>query len=87
LEELVSPEVQTILMDHSKSGLDDGSVREKGSPNGRRCSLCERENKTACHLLFKCPYSNRIWSMVKDCLGLHDFDLMDLMAFEGVWHW
>jgi hypothetical protein len=41
----------------------------------------------ACHILFKCRFSIRIWKMVKDWLGLIDFDPTSWVAFDNVDDW
>jgi hypothetical protein len=43
--------------------------------------------KTACHILFKCLYSIRIWNMFKDWFGLVDFDTNSCNNFEEVEGW
>ena len=62
-------------------------LERRGWPNGRVCPLCRCQDETACHLLFKCRYSLRIWNMVKDWTQLQDFDTSSWNYFEAVEEW
>jgi hypothetical protein len=59
----------------------------RGWPNGGICPLCRQQNETACHILFKCCYSVRIWNLVKDWLGIVDFEPHSWLAYDEVEDW
>jgi hypothetical protein len=87
-EDLGSSKVQDFLVAHiPKPSLDLRPSNAPGWPNGGTCPLCRCQNETACHLLFKCRYSIRIWNMIKDWLGLVDFDTSCWVAFDDVEDW
>jgi hypothetical protein len=49
-------------------------IDRRGWPNCEECRLCNRVQETASHLLFKCWFTIRIWSKVKEWLVLHDVE-------------
>jgi hypothetical protein len=62
-------------------------LHRRGWPNCGNCLLCNSAPETAAHLMFKCRYSRRVWSTVKDWLGLHDFEPSEWDNFEDVKTW
>jgi hypothetical protein len=75
--------VQTLLLDNYQNRVWMARRLEKrGWPNGRTCPLCQRENETACHLLFRCRYSDHIWNMAKEWLGLTHLDPLAWTSFD-----
>jgi hypothetical protein len=59
---------------HPLSAKSSYGSRDNGWPNGGICPLCHQQQQTASHILLECCYSICIWNMVKDWLGLVDFD-------------
>ena len=50
-------------------------LARRGLPNCGPCPLCKRTTETADHLLLHCRYTARIWTALKEWLGLYDLDL------------
>ena len=59
----------------------------RGWPNCGLCKLCNQDQEMAAHLLFKCRFTTRIWSSLKNWLGLHDLDSRVGQAFGTVKEW
>lgn len=62
-------------------------LERRGWPNGRLCPLCRCEDETTRHLLFTCRYSIHIWGMIKDGLGIDDFNPSEWATFSDVQSW
>ena len=62
-------------------------LERRGWPNCGLCKLCNQEQETAAHLLFKCRFTLRIWSSLKSWIGLHDLDPTEWQAFGTVKEW
>ena len=62
-------------------------LERMGWPNCVLCKLCSQEQEMAVHLLFKCRFTTRIWSSLKNRLGLHDLDPREWQAFGTVNEW
>ena len=48
-------------------------LQRRGWPNCGACPLCRQENESACHLLFHCRFSVRIWNAIAEWLGSTHF--------------
>jgi hypothetical protein len=62
-------------------------LERRGGANERRCPLCRCIEESACRLLLHCRYSVWIWGMIKNWLGLYDFDPSSWVGFEDVESW
>ena len=62
-------------------------LERRGWPNCGLCKLCNQEQETAAHLLFKCRFTLRIWSSLKSWIGLHDLDPTEWHVFGTVEEW
>jgi hypothetical protein len=45
------------------------------------CQLCKREQEIAAHLLFKCRFTTRIWSAIRDWVDVLE---VDIAAWGGI---
>jgi hypothetical protein len=51
------------------------------------CKLCNQHQESGAHLLFKCRYSIRVWSNLKNWLGIDDLDPTTWHDFHSVKRW
>ena len=58
-----------------------------GRPNYGTCKLCNQEPETAAHLLFKCRFTARVWSLLKGWLDLHHIFPRTWTAWDSVKDW
>ena len=62
-------------------------LERRGWQNCGQCKLCNHAQETAAHLFFKCRYTKRIWSSLRDWIGLHDLDPSTWDFLQSVKEW
>jgi hypothetical protein len=62
-------------------------LERRGWQNCGRCQLCNQVQESSSHLLFKCRLSIRIWTKVKQWLGLQDIDPSSWNARQTIKEW
>ncbi|BAD82163.1 cyst nematode resistance protein-like protein [Oryza sativa Japonica Group] len=54
--------------------LTGDNLAKRGWPHDPLCALCSIDMEDCHHLLVKCPYTNRVWSLLRDRINVH-FDI------------
>jgi hypothetical protein len=62
-------------------------LAKRGWRNCGLCPLCKREQETGAHIIFKCRFTLRLWSLVKDWLHLGNFDISSWHLERSVKEW
>jgi hypothetical protein len=62
-------------------------LARRGWQNCGLCKLCNQHKESGAHLLFKCRYSIRVWSNLKNWLGIDDLDPTTWHDFHSVKRW
>jgi hypothetical protein len=55
-------------------------LAKRGWPNCGSCPLCQRAPESVLHLFVHCRYTNRLWGLVKDWLGI---DFLDQQTWQN----
>jgi hypothetical protein len=62
-------------------------LQRRGWPNCGLCKLCNQEQESAAHLLFKCRFTTRVWTSIKHWMGLLAMDINGWHNKENVKDW
>ena len=62
-------------------------LAKRGWPNCDMCPLCKRVQESGTHLLYKCRYTRRLWSLVIDKYHILGLDTNTWPLFDSVEAW
>ena len=62
-------------------------LERRGLQNCGLCKLCNQVQESAKHLLYQCRFTIRVWSNLKEWLGLQDVEPRDWHVMRNVKEW